>query len=162
MIFTDYQPKGEVSRVERKTISAAGTSRKREVFDVEVLSTEIDGYKVTFDLKEEKLQTGAPSQIGVSITQKGKPVSNLENLMGVKGHLVIVSTDGQTYVHVHPEEDSGGINFHSSFDQPGFYRAFFQFQTNGQIHTAYFTLKVEGEKSMGSDTMKTDHEHHQH
>ena len=69
---------------------------------------------------------------------------NLENIMGAKAHLVILSADTKQYIHVHPEETTNPIqSFHGYFEQSGLYRGFLQFQTDGKVHTVAFTLYVK-------------------
>lgn len=98
--------------------------------------------------------------MGVEVTEKGKPVTNFETIMGALGHLVIISADGQKYLHVHPDEVEGKLDLHTQFEQPGFYRAFFQFQTKGKLHTSYFTLDVKEGKA---GEVETEHGHsHEH
>ena len=50
----------------------------------------------------------------------------------------------------------GKLDLHTQFDQPGMYRAYFQFQTNGKVHTSYFTLDVKEGKA---GDIKSDHGH---
>jgi hypothetical protein len=33
------------------------------------------------------------------------PINNLEPLMAVGGHCIIIDTDGREFLHVHPAED---------------------------------------------------------
>jgi len=106
------------------------------------------------------------NHLGVVVTKNGKAVTDFENIMGAKGHLVIISGDGERYLHVHPEEVDGKLDMHARFDKPGIYRAFFQFQTNGTLHTSYFTLNVEEGKEGELETSHGhdhdhDHDHHE-
>ena len=159
IIFADYQPTGGGNQVERRTITVSGTPKQPESFSTQVLSTQTDGYVVTLKPAAGKFLTNNMNHLGVEVTENGKPVTNFENIMGAKGHLVIISGDGQKYLHVHPDEVEGKLDLHTRFDQPGMYRAYFQFQTNGKLHTSYFTLNVqegkEGELDVPGD-------HHQH
>lgn len=77
------------------------------------------------------------------------PVMDLEPLMGAGGHSVIISTDIQEFLHVHPTEEvepnwKGGphISFRTSFPKPGLYKAWGQFQHKGKIIMADFVLEV--------------------
>ena len=164
IVFADYQPTGAGNQVERKTVVVNGVVKAPESFTTESLTTQTDGYSVTLKPSEGKLLTSNMIHLGVEVTEKGKPVTDFETVMGAKGHLVIISGDGQKYLHVHPEEVDGALDLHTQFDQAGIYRAFFQFQTNGKLHTSYFTLDVKEGKpgEMGTDDGH-DHDHdHQH
>jgi hypothetical protein len=47
-------------------------------------------------------------------------------------------------VHPNGEDRAGGaITFDVELDDPGAYRLFLQFQTNGRVHTAAFTQTVK-------------------
>src|SRR5688572_25034428 len=143
IVFADYQPTGAGNHVDRKTVFVNGVSKKTESFTTQTLTTQTDGYTVTLKPSQGKFVTNNLIHLGVDITENGAPVTNLENIMGTKGHLVIISADGEKYLHVHPEEVDGKLDLHTQFDQAGMYRAFFQFQTNGKLHTSYFTLDVK-------------------
>lgn len=166
IVFADYQPTGAGNQVERKSIFVNGVSKKAESFTTQSLTTQTDSYTVTLKPSEGKFLTNNMIHLGVDVTENGKPVTNFENIMGAKGHLVIISSDGQKYLHVHPDEVDGKLDLHTQFEQAGIYRAFFQFQTNGKLHTSYFTLDVKEGKpgELGAEDGHThDAEHdHQH
>lgn len=160
VIFADYQPTGAGNQIERIVVNASGTALKAESFTTESLSTQTDGYTVRLVPAAGKFLTNNMNHLGVEVTDKGKPVTDFENIMGAKGHLVIISGDGQKYIHVHPDEVEGKLDLHTQFAQPGIYRAFFQFQTKGKLHTSYFTLDVkEGKPGELGTPEGHDHEH---
>ena len=160
IVFADYNPTGAGNQVERQTIVVNGVAKPKEAFVKETLTTKTDGYTVTLKPVGGKLLTNNMNHLGVEVTDNGKPVTNFENIMGAKGHLVIISGDGQKYLHVHPDEVDGKLDMHTQFEQPGIYRAFFQFQTNGKLHTSYFTLDVREGKPGELETPEGhDHEH---
>ena len=159
IIFADYQPTGGGNQVERRTLSVSGNPKPVETFNAQTLSTQTDGYAVTLKPSAGKFLTNNMNHLGVEVTQNGNPVTNFENIMGAKGHLVIISGDGQKYLHVHPDEVEGKLDLHTQFEQPGIYRAYFQFQTNGKLHTSYFTLDVKEGKPGELDTPEGHHEH---
>lgn len=143
IIFADYQPTGAGNQVERFVVNVSGAPAVVQNFNSTSLTTETDGYLVKLVPAAESFLTNNMNHLGVEVTLDGKPFTNFENIMGAKGHLVIISGDGQKYIHVHPDEVEGKLDLHTQFDQPGFYRAFFQFQTNGKLHTSYFTIEVK-------------------
>ncbi len=166
IIFADYQPTGAANQVVRRSLIVNGTTKKTEQFNTESLTTTTDGYKVVLKPSTGKFLTNNMNHIGVEVTKDGAPVKNFENIMGAKGHLVIISGDSQKYLHVHPDEVEGKLDLHTQFDQAGIYRAFFQFQTNGNLHTSYFTLDVKEGKPGELESPEGHHEHgdgeHQH
>jgi P-type Cu+ transporter len=86
---------------------------------------------------------------------EGRPVTDLEPLMAAGGHCVIISSDLRDFLHVHPVEEvdatwRGGpqVKFITSFDRPGRFKAWGQFQRLGELITAAFNLNVrEGSHS---------------
>jgi hypothetical protein len=44
------------------------------------------------------------------------------------------------YLHVHAEEDE--LAFETDFPSPGRYRLFLQFEADGAVHTAEFTVQA--------------------
>lgn len=159
VVFADYQPTGAGNQVERHTIAVTGIVSNNEPFTKESLRTETNGYKVSLIPSEGKLVTNNMIHLGVEVMEGKNPVTDFENIMGTKGHLVIISGDGQKYLHVHPDEVDGKMDLHTQFDQPGIYRAYFQFQTNGKLHTSYFTLNVKEGKPGELGGSEHTHEH---
>jgi len=158
-LFADYTPSGGDNQVQRYSVTVSGAPKAMKTFNAQSLTTQTDNYSVTLQPSEGKFLTNNTNHIGVQVMQNGKPVTDFEEVMGAKGHLVIISGDGQNYLHVHPDEVDGKLDLHTSFDQPGLYRAFFQFQTNGKLHTSYFTLDVKE----GKPGELKDHDHgHDH
>ncbi|WP_223256660.1 copper resistance CopC family protein [Micromonospora endophytica] len=93
---------------------------------------------------------GAPT-IGVStpltfrIGREGasSPVTP-EPYLGAYGHLVVVREGDLGYVHVHPEPElvDGTVMFWLTAPSAGRYRAFFDFQVDGEVHTAQYTIDL--------------------
>ncbi|MFI6234841.1 copper resistance protein CopC [Micromonospora sp. NPDC050784] len=70
--------------------------------------------------------------------------AQLERYLGAYGHLVVVREGDLGYVHVHPEEElvDGTVKFWLTAPSSGRYRAFFDFQVAGKVHTGEFTINV--------------------
>ncbi|MFF0154515.1 copper resistance protein CopC [Micromonospora sp. NPDC005203] len=93
--------------------------------------------------------TGTPT-VGVTAPMHFKvsadptvPVQ-LEPYLGAYGHLVVVREGDLGYVHVHPEPElvDGSVKFWLTAPSSGRYRAFFDFQVAGKVHTAEYTINV--------------------
>ncbi|WP_341716202.1 copper resistance protein CopC [Micromonospora sp. FIMYZ51] len=67
-----------------------------------------------------------------------------EPYLGAYGHLVVVREGDLGYVHVHPEPElvDGAVTFWLTAPSPGRYRAFFDFQVDGTVHTATYTIDL--------------------
>ena len=85
-------------------------------------------YQITLKLPQEKLVAKKDMDITFNIYDaEGNPVMDLEPLMGAGGHSVIISSDIQEFLHVHPTEEvepnwKGGphISFQNQFSKTRF------------------------------------------
>jgi methionine-rich copper-binding protein CopC len=68
----------------------------------------------------------------------------LERYLGAYGHLVVVREGDLGFLHVHPEPElaDGAVKFWLTAPSAGRYRAFFDFQVDGKVHTAAFTINL--------------------
>jgi hypothetical protein len=78
----------------------------------------------------------------------GHPVGDLEPFLGAPAHLLITSGDLESVTHSHPVAaltDAAGprIVFQVLFPREGAYRAWVQFQRNGEVLTAPFTVEAK-------------------
>ncbi|MDQ3662955.1 MAG: hypothetical protein M3454_18285 [Actinomycetota bacterium] len=130
-------------------------------------SNQTDGnYRV--DLSAGSVVAGSESELPFAVSAGGRPVRDLEDYLGAKGHLVALREGDLAYLHVHPipstgrvsavgdadeeshsDEHSGGsetdankISFAATFPSDARYRLFLQFKSEGVVHTVAFTLEV--------------------
>ncbi|WP_433308990.1 copper resistance CopC family protein [Micromonospora sp. CA-269861] len=85
----------------------------------------------------------APIHFQVNPADSATP-AQLERYLGAYGHLVVVREGDLGYVHVHPEPElvDGTVKFWLTAPSSGRYRAFFDFQVAGKVHTAEYTINV--------------------
>lgn len=103
-------------------------------------SASVDGYVVTL---KGSAMAAAETMLTYDVTKDGRPVTTLEPYLGSLGHLVSIRATDLAYTHTHPMAADGSgpdVAFHVSFATAGVYRQFFQFQTNGAVHTVGFTV----------------------
>lgn len=146
ILFQDYTPKGASHQLSRIPVGVAGEPKKAVKYTAQNLNWKKDGYEIKLGFDQMPLQTNQAVEVKITVVKDGKPVTNLDNYLGALGHMVIISEDTQDYLHVHPmdsETKGPDIIFHSSFDKPGFYRVFLQFNHEGKIQTADFTIQVQ-------------------
>ncbi|MFF2952981.1 hypothetical protein ACFVVU_16740 [Kitasatospora sp. NPDC057965] len=110
----------------------------------------VDGYTVTLD---GELAPGRAGQLTLNVGRDGRPVTDLQPYLGAAGHLVALRAGDLAYLHVHPDghlpegaATAGGpaITFTTTAPSGGEYRLFLDFQHQGTVHTAAFTLPVGG------------------
>ena len=77
----------------------------------------------------------------------GEGIADLEPYLGAVGHVVVLSEDGERYVHVHAEADQGNgpdAVFETTFPSAGIYKIWGQFQHRGEVFTVSYVVEVEG------------------
>jgi len=153
VLFADYVPSGANHQLERIELSVAGTPYKAQKYTASKTVSTADGYEVSLEPEGGKFFSEGTSHISGIIKKDGKevPADSFENYLAAKAHVVVISEDTQNYLHVHPEVVNGRLDLHTTFGKPGIYRGWLQFQTNGQVHTADFVIKVEEGKAPESE-----------
>ena len=114
-----------------------GTEEKTKTFE---------GVEVTLNT-HGVLLSGSESMIMFSLSDKGKPVTDLEPYLGALGHAVVLRENTLDFIHAHPSEDlnakqTGTVDFMVNFPEAGMYKVFTQFQRGGKIITTNFVVKV--------------------
>ncbi|ORM37564.1 heavy metal-binding domain-containing protein [Williamsia sp. 1135] len=111
---------------------------------------EVAGYQVSLT---GDLTTAGASTLTARISRDGQPVTTLQPYLGAYGHLVALREGDLAYLHVHPEgaaptgpEQLSGpdVQFATAAPTPGRYWLYFDFQVDGQVHTAEFVLNAAG------------------
>ncbi|WP_051174754.1 hypothetical protein [Nocardia exalbida] len=145
-VFADFTPEGGDNLTLGADLRVAG------VYDPQKLpatasTTTVGDYTVTL---EGAVVPGRASQVTLSVSRAGKPVTDLQPYLGAYGHLVALRAADLGYLHVHPEGHPGdgvtapgpGITFSVTAPSAGDYRLFLDFQHEGVVRTAEFTLTV--------------------
>ncbi|WP_405431711.1 copper resistance protein CopC [Micromonospora sp. NBC_00617] len=85
----------------------------------------------------------APVRFQLTRTDAAGPVQP-QRYLGAYGHLVVVREGDLGYVHVHPEQElvDGAVAFWLTVPSAGRYRAFFDFQVDGKVQTAEYTINL--------------------
>ncbi|MGC0417635.1 hypothetical protein [Embleya sp. AB8] len=107
----------------------------------------VDGYTVTL---AGDLTAGASAPLTLGVSRDGRPVTDLQPYLGAYGHLVALRQGDLAYLHVHPQGAPGdgktpagpGIGFHAQAPSAGTYRLYLDFQHEGTVRTAEFTVAV--------------------
>lgn len=162
-LFADYKPTGGSHVVDKLTVNVNGGTVTNTLFSADKWSATVDGYTVSLTPEGGKFVTNTPMHIAGLVSKAGKEVdvNTLENYLGAKAHMVIISRNDQEYLHVHPGVEGGKFDMHTSFTKPGIYRGWIQFQTGGKIHTADFVFNVkEGAAGVNVVTNKDEHGGH--
>lgn len=161
--FADFKPTGALNQVNKMEVQVAGTPAKAVAYTQAKMSSTVDGYTVAIDPGHDgqALRAGSHQHIQLSIKQAGKAVdpATFENYLGEKAHLMLIEVKSKAFIHTHPMVEGGKLQAETTFEKPGTYRGWLQFQTGGKVHTADFVLLV-AEDHGGHDGH--EHDGHQH
>ncbi|MGY1711202.1 hypothetical protein ACI8AC_17010 [Geodermatophilus sp. SYSU D00758] len=109
-------------------------------------TAEVDGYTVVLT---GDLAAGEESELTLSVSRDGVPVTDLQPYLGAHGHLVVLREGDLAFLHVHPAEDDGvepapgpHVEFTTTPPSPGTYRLFLDFRHGDVVRTAAFTVEV--------------------
>ncbi|MET8876270.1 hypothetical protein [Nocardia sp. NPDC004604] len=145
-VFADFTPEGGENLTLGADLRVAGN------YDVQALpapstTAQVGDYTVTLD---GTVTPGQPSKVVLTVRRNGKPVTDLQPYLAAYGHLVALRAADLGYLHVHPEGSPGdgmtpagpGITFYVDAPSAGDYRLFLDFQHEGVVRTAEFTVSV--------------------
>ncbi|WP_433249548.1 hypothetical protein ACQPYK_02565 [Streptosporangium sp. CA-135522] len=142
--FADFAPTGGQALTLGGDLLVAGDYTPKAL-PAASRTSEVDGYTVTLD---GELLPGQASKLTLKVSKDGKPVTDLQPYLGAYGHLVALRGSDLVYLHVHPDGEPGDgktrpgpeIVFYAEVPSRGDYRLFLDFQHEGKVRTADFTL----------------------
>jgi hypothetical protein len=110
-------------------------------------TAEVDGYTVSL---AGELVPGRESELTLSVSREGRPVTDLQPYLGAYGHLVVLRDGDLAYLHVHPAGEPGDagvepgpdVEFATTPPSAGTYRLFLDFKHGSVVRTAAFTVTV--------------------
>ncbi|MCC8249532.1 DUF748 domain-containing protein [Saccharothrix luteola] len=161
-VFADFKPTGGEGVTLGVDVNAAGAFEPRSYEPSRV--AEVDGYQVRLD---GDLVPGKASSVRLSVSKDGVPVTDLQPYLAAYGHLVALREGDLAYLHVHPEGAPGDgrtpagpeIAFVAEVPSAGGYRLFLDFQHNGVVRTAEFTVDTGGDHAEEPHAEETEHGH---
>lgn len=142
-VFADFTPNGGPATTLGIDVPAPGPYQPVQHSPSRV--AHVDGY--TVELTGE-LVPGRESPVTLAVSKDGAPVTDLQPYLAAYGHLVALREGDLAYLHVHPEGSPGDgrtpagptIRFVAEVPSAGSYRLFLDFQHNGVVRTAEFTV----------------------
>lgn len=158
-ILSDFLPTGGSPQFIGRTIETADFNGDLEsqtphlTPDVDAIKT-VGSVTAHLQLEPATLVEGQFGHLAFTLTdaKSGRPVTDLQPYLGALGHALILSEDMRDYVHSHPFEggdtdvskEFGGptVTFEGYMPKAGRYRAWSQFQRDGEVITIPFTVNV--------------------
>jgi len=100
----------------------------------------VDGFAVSY---AGALTVGVAEPLLFRVTRGGSPVA-LQPYLGAYGHLTMLRQTDFGYLHIHPEPGlaDGAAKFWVATPSTGTFRMFLDFQVDGVVRTAAFTVEV--------------------
>lgn len=158
-VLSDFLPTGGSPQFIGRTLETAGFSgdlaSQAPHLAADTMFTKTIGSTTAYlTLEPATLVEGEFGHLSFTLSdaKTGRPVTDLQPYLGAFGHALILSEDMRDYVHSHPFEGpdsdvskgAGGptVTFEGYMPRAGMYRAWSQFQRNGEVITVPFTVKV--------------------
>ena len=144
-LFADYKPTGGDHLVDALKVTVEGTPAPAKRYGSDRLTSDAgDGFTAVLSSEGGPLVAGQPVHLEGKILKNGKEldVNGLEDYLGAKAHMVVVSLDDKEYLHVHPGVEGSSFDLHTTLEKPGVYRGWLQFQSAGKIYTTDFVFNV--------------------
>lgn len=137
-IFVDVNPKGLHYTVKPIGIivgeSSADDDKHKLVADTNFTKT-IEGH--TVELMTDPIEVNKEVTFRFDV-KDAKP----EPYLGALGHVIITNESVHTFIHVHPLKENDTV-FVAEFNEPGLYKMWAEFKTNGQVIAYPFVLDVQ-------------------
>jgi hypothetical protein len=141
-VFADFVPAADgENRILGADLAVAGSFNPTPL-PAGSPTAEVDGYTVTLD---GELAAGAESELTLTVSRNGRPVTDLQPYLGAYGHLVALRSGDLAYLHVHPADDGAagpGVRFFTTAPSAGTYRLFLDFKHGDVVRTAAFTVSA--------------------
>lgn len=159
-IFADFTPVGHAgSLVLGADLSVPGDYLPQPLQTPASTAELADGYAVTL---QGDVVPGVSSELTLTVSRDGAPVTDLEPYLAAYGHLVALRAGDLAYLHVHPAGEPGdgatpagpAITFYADVPTAGDYRLYLDFQHQGVVRTAAFAVHIDSANpSTSTDSM---------
>ncbi|MDN0196404.1 hypothetical protein [Streptomyces sp. S.PNR 29] len=162
-VFADFTParQGAENLTLGADLAASGAYEPKDV-PAPRTTAKTDGYQVEL---VGGLRPGRASELKLKVSRDGRPVTDLQPYLGAYGHLVALRSGDLAYLHVHPNGEPGDgttepgptVSFTATAPSSGTYRLFLDFQHEGTVHTAAFTVRAGA--AAATDHVSDPHTH---
>lgn len=145
LLYSDFTPAGEGQVVSRNTLRVEGDAPAAVPLVVDDLAQAKTSGAFAVTLRPTTREATRDSWLHFAITSNGQPVTDLRPYLGALGHCVIVSEDGNDYLHSHPRHEpvgEGVLAFHTRFPRAGRYKLWAEFRPRGETLLVSFVLEA--------------------
>jgi heavy metal-binding protein len=160
-LFTNFKTPGAAPAVNKKEIIVKGNSGNSHTDFSDNYISLADGYTVMLKNGGD-FKTNRAQPIEISVEKDGRQLtgSDIEPYLGATAHIAMIGNADKSFLHIHTRSGSPfPIYAETNIHKPGIYRIWVEFQTNGKVHTAAFTVSVlQG----GKESNRESPDAHQH
>jgi hypothetical protein len=145
-LIADFKPAGGDAMTKMAWVRVPGEpAAPAPVVPDDNLVKTADGIRAVLAI--DRLSPNADTTLAFTLSDAatGRPIRDLQPYLGAIGHVVMLSEDGERYVHVHAEEGQGSgpeAVFSASFPGSGVYKIWGQFQRGGRVSTFSYVVRV--------------------
>jgi hypothetical protein len=146
-MIADFKPTNGSSMSKAEWVTVEGEAAQPIAISVDnTLEKTVEGMNVGLTI-EPGHSVGKEHTLKFTLTdgETQQPITDLEPYLGSIGHVVVLSEDGNRYLHVHALEGQGSgpeAIFETEFPKSGMYKIWAQFQRKGKIFTVPFVVNV--------------------
>lgn len=165
--FADIHPAGHDATITLGIDASVAGQYDPQPLPEETRTAPVGEYTVTLD---GALVPGEASDLTLTVSRNGQPVTDLQPYLKAYGHLVALRVGDLGYLHVHPDGEPGDgvtepgpeITFMAVAPSGGTYRLYLDFQHNDAVRTAEFTVRTTTANPHSDPAVATAPEHAGH
>jgi hypothetical protein len=139
-VLADYYPSGGTPQLTAKTIFVPGGTLRFPKLAPDLEPKHTNNMEVELTIDPQEPIAGSKTMLFFRL----KPAEGLQQYLGAWAHMLAASDDLIDLIHTHPFLADGGpqVQFNVIFPRARTYRMWVQFQRNGVVNTAAFTVPV--------------------
>lgn len=145
-LIADFKPSGGDAMTKMEWVRIEGESAKPiPVVPDARLDKTVEGKQVKLAIDQLAANKELTLTFSIRDEKTGQPITDLQPYLGAIGHVVVLTEDGEQYVHVHADEGQGtgpDAVFETSFPKSGIYKIWGQFQRNNRVFTVSYVVNV--------------------
>lgn len=146
-LIADFEPSDGNSMTKTAWVDVEGSEKASVpvVVDDDLVKS-VDGNRVVLTMDSAEANKELTLKFSITDEKTNQPITDLEPYLGAIGHVVVLSEDGERYLHVHAVEGQGSgpeALFETEFPKSGVYKIWLQFQRDNQVFTVPYVIKVD-------------------